>query len=89
MPGGRRPGGGGGGEEESVVDTHVAPHQTTKKKCGHCQIQCIAKSNQPCSQKPLAANGFWEGGPEGEPGHRQAHSHGHQRNWSVGREQID
>ena len=25
------------------------------------------------------ANGFWESGPEGEPGHRQAHSHGHQR----------
>jgi hypothetical protein len=23
--------------------------------------------------------GFWEGSPEGEPGDRQAHSHGHQR----------
>jgi hypothetical protein len=22
---------------------------------------------------------FWEGGPEGEPGHMQAHSHGQQR----------
>jgi hypothetical protein len=22
---------------------------------------------------------FWENGPEGEPGHRQEHSHGHQR----------
>jgi hypothetical protein len=22
---------------------------------------------------------LWEGGPEAEPGHRQAHSHGHQR----------
>jgi hypothetical protein len=41
-------------------------------KIGACGAAC-----GPCQEAGNCQWFFWDGGPEGEPGHRQAHNHGH------------